>query len=83
MIKLGKVCSELMKANNTGETNINVVGKYFRLTFVFYGLETSLNLCLSSLIALKLFLIFEVRGVLSLKTCLERGNLVKQIMHAP
>jgi hypothetical protein len=26
-----------MKANNTGETNINVVGKYFRLTFVFNG----------------------------------------------
>jgi hypothetical protein len=27
--------------------------------------------------------IFEIRGVLSLKTCLEGGNLVKQIMHAP
>jgi hypothetical protein len=26
---------------------------------------------------------FEIRGVLSLKTCLEGGNLVKQIMHAP
>jgi hypothetical protein len=71
-----------MKANNTGETDINVVEKYFRLTFVFNGLKTYLNLCLSSLIALKLFLSFEIRGVLSLKTCLEGGNLVKQIMHA-
>jgi hypothetical protein len=60
-----------------------VVGKYFRLTFVFNGLKTSLNLCLSSLIALELFLIFEIREVLSLKTCLEGGNLVKLIMHAP
>jgi hypothetical protein len=83
MIKPGKVCSQLMKANNTSETDINVVGKYFRLTFVFNGLKTSPNLCLSSPIALKLFLIFEIRGVLSLKTCLEGGNLVKQIMHAP
>jgi hypothetical protein len=71
-----------MKANNTGETDINVVGKYFRLTFVFYGLKTSLKLCLSSPIALKLFLIFKIRGVLSLKTCLEGGNLVnKSCMH--
>jgi hypothetical protein len=70
-----------MKANNSSEININVVGKYFRLTFVFNGLETSLNLCLSSSIALNLF--FEIRGVLSLKTCLEGGDLVKQIMHAP
>jgi hypothetical protein len=53
-----------MKANNTGETDINVVGKYFHLTFVCNGLKTSLNLCLSSPIALKLFLIFEIRGVL-------------------
>jgi hypothetical protein len=83
MIKPGKVCSQIMKANDTGETNINVVGKYFRLTFVFNGLKTSLNLCLSSLIALKLFLIFEIRGVLSLKIGLEGGNLVKLIMHAP
>jgi hypothetical protein len=52
MIKPGKVCSQLMKANNTGETDINVVGKYFRFTFVFNGLKTSLNLCLSSPIAL-------------------------------
>jgi hypothetical protein len=83
MIKPGKVCSQLMKANNTSETDINVVGKYFRLTFVFNGLKTSLILCLNSPIALKLFLIFEIREVLSLKTCLEGGNLVKQIMHAP
>jgi hypothetical protein len=72
-----------MKANSTGETDINVVGKYFRLTFVFNGLKISLDLCLSSPIALKLFFIFKIRRVLSLKTCLEGGNLVKQIMHAP
>jgi hypothetical protein len=72
-----------MKANDTGETDINVVGKYFRLTFVFNGLKTSLNLCSCSSVALKLFLIFEIRGVLSLKTCLKGGNLVKLIMHAP
>jgi hypothetical protein len=37
---------------------------------------------LSSLITLDLFLIFEIRGVLSLKTCLEGGNLVNlTIMH--
>jgi hypothetical protein len=72
-----------MKANNIGEININVVEKYFRLTFVFNGLKTSLNLCLRSFIALNLFLIFEIRGVFSLKTCLEGGNLVKQVMHAP
>jgi hypothetical protein len=83
MINPGKVCSQLMKANNIDETNIKVVGKYFRLTLVFNALKTSLNLCLSSIIALSLFLIFEIRGVLSLKTFLEGGNLVKQIMHAP
>jgi hypothetical protein len=83
MIKPGKVCSQLMKANNTGETNIKVAGRYFQLTFVFNALKTSLNLCLRSFIALSLFLIFEIRGVLSLKTRLEGGNLVKQIMHAP
>jgi hypothetical protein len=55
MIKPGKVCSQLMKANYTGETDINVVEKYFRLTFVFNGLKTSLNLCLSSSIDLKIF----------------------------
>jgi hypothetical protein len=52
MIKPGKVCSQLMKANNTGETDIKVVRKYFRLTFVFNALKTSLNLCLSSFMAL-------------------------------
>jgi hypothetical protein len=83
MIKPGKVCSLPMKANYTGETDINVVGKYFRLTLVFNGLKSSLNLFLSFSIALKIFLIFEIRGVLSLKTCLEGGNLVEQIMHAP
>jgi hypothetical protein len=72
-----------MKANNTGETNIKVVGKYFRLTFVFNALKTPLNLCLCSPIALKLLLIFEIRGVLSIKTCLEGGNLVDLIIHAP
>jgi hypothetical protein len=39
MIKPGKVCSQPMKANYTGETDINVVEKYFRLTFVFNGLK--------------------------------------------
>jgi hypothetical protein len=67
MIKSGKVCSQLMKANNTGETNIKEVGKYFRLTFVFNVLKTPLNLYLNSLIALSLFLILEIRGVLSFK----------------
>jgi hypothetical protein len=67
MIKPGKACSQLMKANNTGETNINVVRNIFRLTFVFNALKPSLNLCLSSHIALNLFLIFKIREVLSLK----------------
>jgi hypothetical protein len=44
-----------MKANNTGQTNIKVVGKYFQLTFVFNALKTSLNLYLNTLIALILF----------------------------
>jgi hypothetical protein len=83
MIKPGKACSQLMNANNTGETNIKVVRKYFRLTFVFNALKTPLNLYLNSLIALNLFLIFEIRGVLSIKTCLEGGNLVNLTMHAP
>jgi hypothetical protein len=39
MIKPGKVCSQLMKANNTVETNIKVVGKYFRPTFMFNALK--------------------------------------------
>jgi hypothetical protein len=67
MIKPGKVCSQPMKANYTVETDINVVGKYIRLTLVFNGLKPSLNLCLSFPIALKIFLIFEIRGVLSPK----------------
>jgi hypothetical protein len=56
-----------MKANDTGETDINVVGTYFRLTFVFNGLKTSPNLWSTTFIALKLFLIFAINGVLSLK----------------
>jgi hypothetical protein len=68
-----------MKANNTDETNIKIVGKYFQLTFVFNALKTSLNLYLNSLIAL----IFEIRGVLSIKTCLEGGNSVNLTIHAP
>jgi hypothetical protein len=39
MIKPGKVCSQLMKANDTVETNIKVVGKYFRPTFIFNALK--------------------------------------------
>jgi hypothetical protein len=83
MIKPGKACSQLMKANNTGKTNIKLVGNFFRLTFVFSALKPSLNLCLISHIALNLFLIFEIRGVLSIKTCLEGGNLVNLTTHAP
>jgi hypothetical protein len=60
MIKPGKDCSQRMKANYTSKTDINVVGKYFRLTFVFNGLKTSLNLCLGSSIALDIFLILEL-----------------------
>jgi hypothetical protein len=44
MIKSGKACSQLMKANNTCETYIKVVGNIFRLTFVFKALKTPLNL---------------------------------------
>jgi hypothetical protein len=40
MIKPGKACSQLMKGNNTGETYIKVVKKYFRLTFVSNALKT-------------------------------------------
>jgi hypothetical protein len=58
MIKPGKVCSQLMKANNTGETNIKVVGKY-RLTFVFIALKTSIILYLNSLHDLSFFLFFQ------------------------
>jgi hypothetical protein len=74
MIKPGKVCSQSMKANYTGETNINVVGKYFRLTFVFIGLKTSLNLCLSSSTALKIFLFFELEECLALNILIGRQS---------
>jgi hypothetical protein len=67
MIKLGKACSQLMKANNTGETNIKVVGKYFRLTFVFNALKTPLNLYLNSLQALSLSLFSKLEECLALK----------------
>jgi hypothetical protein len=82
MIKLGKACSQLMQANNTGETNIKVLGKYFRLT-LFNALKTPLNLYLNSLKAPSLFLFLKIRGVLSIKTCLEGGNLVNLSKHAP
>jgi hypothetical protein len=52
------------KLDNHFEKFVEVVR---RLTLVFNGLKTSLNLCLSFSIALKIFLIFEIRGVLSLK----------------
>jgi hypothetical protein len=82
MIKPGKACSQLMEANNTGETKIKIVGNIFRLTFVFNALKTPLILYLNSLIDLILFLIFKIRGVLSIKTCLEGGNLVNLTIHA-
>jgi hypothetical protein len=59
MIKPGKVCSQLMKANDTGETNIKVVEKYLRLTFVFNALKAPLNLYFNSLISLILFFLFS------------------------
>jgi hypothetical protein len=68
MIKPGRVCSQPMKANYTGETEIDVVEKYFRLTFVFDGLETSLKLCLSSCMVLKNILNFELEECLTLDT---------------
>jgi hypothetical protein len=64
MIKPGKVCSQLRKANDTIETNIKVVGKYFRLTFIFNALKMSLNLYLISLI---LFFILKLEECLALK----------------
>jgi hypothetical protein len=63
MIKSGKVCSQLVKANDTGETNIKVVGKYFRLTFIFNALKTPLNL---NLIALILFLFSKLEEYIAL-----------------
>jgi hypothetical protein len=83
MIEPGKACSQLKEANDTSKTNIKEVGNIFRLTFVFNALKTSLNLFLSSPIALKLFLIFKIRRVLGIKTCLEGGNLVHLTIHAP
>jgi hypothetical protein len=80
MVKPGKVCSQLMKANDTVETNIKVVRKYFRPTFIFNALKTYINLYL---IALILFFIFKIRGELSIKACLEGGNLVNLTIHAP
>jgi hypothetical protein len=47
MMKPREVCYQLMKANNTGETDINVVGKHFQLTFVFNALKTPINLYLN------------------------------------
>jgi hypothetical protein len=66
-----------MEANDTCKTKIKVVRNIFRLTFVFNALNTPLNLYLNSLQVLSLFLIFENRGVISFKTFLEGGNLVK------
>jgi hypothetical protein len=83
MIKTEKACSQLMEANNTIETKIKVVGKHFRLTFVFNALKTLLNLYLNSLQDLSLFLFFKIIGVLSVKTCLEGDNLVNLTIHAP
>jgi hypothetical protein len=65
MIKPGKACSELMEANNTGETKIKVVGKYFRITFVFNAFKNSLNLYLNSLQALNLFLFSKLEECLA------------------
>jgi hypothetical protein len=80
MIKPGKVCSQLVKANDTGETNIKVVGKYFRLTFVFNALKNSSKFKFNSS---DFIFIFKIRGVHSIITCLEGGNLVHLTMHAP
>jgi hypothetical protein len=59
MIEPGKACSQLMKADNTGETNIKVVGNIFRLIFVFNALKTPLNLYFNSFISLILFFYFR------------------------
>jgi hypothetical protein len=67
MIKPKKVCSQLMKANNTGETKIKVVVIPFRLTFVFNALETPLNLYLNSLQALSLFYFLQLEEFLALR----------------
>jgi hypothetical protein len=79
-MKPGKACSQLMEANDTGKTKIKVVRSIFRLKFVFNALKTLLNLYLNSLQSLSLFLFFEIRGVPSIKTCLEGGNLVNPML---
>jgi hypothetical protein len=80
MIKPGKACSQPMKANYTGETDINV-RKYFWLTFVFNGLKTSLNLCLSSCMALKnIFKFQKLEECLTLNTF--KGGQSSWIDHA-
>jgi hypothetical protein len=57
--------------------------KHFRLTFVFNAFKTPPNFYLNSLQALNLSLFFKIRGVISVRTCLEGGNLVNLTMHAP
>jgi hypothetical protein len=71
-----------MKANNIAETNIKVVGKYFRLTFVFNALKNSSKFIFKLINSSDFIFIFKIRGVLSIKTCLEGGNLVNLTMHA-
>jgi hypothetical protein len=72
-----------MKVNNTGETNIKVVRKYFRLTLVFNTLKTPPKFIFELIASFEFIFIFRIRGVLSIKTCLEGGNLVNLTMHAP
>jgi hypothetical protein len=67
MIKPEKTCSQLMEANNTGETKIKVVRKHFQLTFVFNALKTPLNLYLNSLQALSLFYFSKLEEYLALR----------------
>jgi hypothetical protein len=67
MIKPGKACSQLMKANDTGETNIKVVGNIFRITIVFNALKTPINLYFKSLISLILFFISKLEKYLALR----------------
>jgi hypothetical protein len=55
----------------------------FSTSFVFNALKTHLNLYLNSLQSLSLSLFFEIRGVLSIETCLEGGIQVNLTMHAP
>jgi hypothetical protein len=67
VIKPGKAGSQLMEANNTGETKIKVVGKYYQFTFVFNDLKTPVNLSLNSLQALSLFLFSKLEEYLALR----------------